>query len=44
MAYTTIDDPTKYFQVIKYVGNQTDDRAMTFDGNSDMQPEWFLTK
>ena len=44
MAYTTIDDPTKYFQVIKYVGNQTDDRAMTFDGNSDMQPDWFLTK
>ena len=44
MAYTTIDDPTKYFQVIKYVGNGTDDRAMTFDGNSDMQPDWFLTK
>ena len=44
MAFPEIDDPSKYFQVIKYVGNQTDDRAMTFDGNSDMQPDWFLTK
>ena len=44
MAFPEIDDPSKYFQVIKYVGNGTDDRAMTFDGNSDMQPDWFLTK
>jgi hypothetical protein len=28
-AYTTIDDPTLYFNTITYVANETDDRAVT---------------
>ena len=38
MAYTTIDDPTAYFQNTLFVGNQTA-RSITFDGNTDMQPD-----
>ena len=50
MAYTTIDDPTAYFQTKLYTGNSAADdanlttsQALTFDGNSDMQPDllWF---
>ena len=38
-----IDDPSAYFQNIIWTGNATDDRALTFDGNSDLQPNlsWF---
>ena len=38
MAYTTIDDPEKYFQSKSYTGG-SGDTAHTFDGNSDMQPD-----
>jgi len=38
MAYTTIDDPTAYFQTTLFVGNQTA-RSITFDGNTNMQPD-----
>ena len=38
MAYTTIDDPTAYFQNTLFVGNETA-RSITFDGNTDMQPD-----
>jgi hypothetical protein len=38
MAYTTIDDPSAYFQTAIYTGNATA-RTITFDGNSDMQPD-----
>jgi len=50
MAYTTIDDPSAYFQTKLYTGNSAADdanlttsQALTFDGNSDMQPDllWF---
>jgi hypothetical protein len=50
MAYTTIDDPSVYFQTKLYTGNSAADdanlttsQALTFDGNSDMQPDllWF---
>tara|TARA_R100000458_G_C8240567_1_gene219762 strand:+ start:205 stop:1236 length:1032 start_codon:yes stop_codon:yes gene_type:complete len=43
MAYTTIDDPEKYFQVKAYTGNGADDHAITFDGDSDLSPNllWF---
>jgi hypothetical protein len=42
MAYTTIDDPSAYFQVNTYTGNGTS-QSITFDGNSDLQPDftWF---
>ena len=41
--YTAINDPSAFFQNIIWSGNATDDRALTFDGNSDLQPDftWF---
>jgi hypothetical protein len=38
MAYTTIDDPSAYFHTTLYTGNDTA-RAITNDGNSDLQPD-----
>ena len=43
MAYTTIDDPSAYFQTALYTGN-SGDNAITNDGNSDLQPEIFKVK
>ena len=43
MAYTTIDDPSAHFQIALYTGNQTG-RSITYDGNSDMQPDWLWGK
>ena len=43
MAYTTIDDPSAYFQVKTYTGTGSSN-AITFDGNSDMQPDWVWIK
>ena len=36
MPYSNINDGSKYFQVDVYTGGQT----ITFDGNSDLQPDW----
>jgi hypothetical protein len=44
MAYTNIDDPSAHFQIAAYTGNATDDTAITYDGNSDMQPDWLWFK
>ena len=44
MAYTTIDDPSAYFQIALYTGNGTADTAITNDGNSDLQPDWIWFK
>ena len=44
MAYTTIDDPSQYFQNKIYVGNATDDTAYTNDGNSNLQPDFLWVK
>ena len=44
MAYTTIDDPSAYFQTKLYTGNLGDNRAITNDGNSDLQPDWIWFK
>jgi len=46
MAYTTIDDPEAYFQVKLYTGNGSADHAMTFDGDTNMQPNvvWIKTR
>jgi hypothetical protein len=44
MAYTTIDDPSKHFQSIRWTGNGAGQRDLTFGGNSDLQPDatmWF---
>ena len=43
MAYTTIDDPSAYFQNVLYNGNGGTN-AITFGGNSDMQPDWVWIK
>jgi hypothetical protein len=43
MAYTTIDDPSAYFQIALYTGNDSSN-AITNDGNSDLQPDWLWTK
>ena len=37
--YTTIDDPSAYFQTLLWTGNDVDGRALTNDGNSDLQPD-----
>ena len=39
-----IDDPSAYFQNIIWTGNATDDRALTFDGNSNLQPDFTWIK
>ena len=41
MAYTTIDDPSAYFQVATWTGDgSTSDRNITNDGNSDLAPDF----
>jgi hypothetical protein len=44
MAYTTIDDPSAYFQTMIFTGDGNDNRALTNDGNSDLQPDWIWFK
>jgi len=45
MAYTTIDNPELYFQVLTWSGNDVGtSRAFTFDGEEDMQPDLVWTK
>ena len=43
MAYTTIDDPSAYFQTLLYTGNATA-RSLDNTGNSDLKPDWIWTK
>ena len=43
MAYTTIDDPTAYFQTKLYTGTNNE-LVLTFDGNSNLQPDMIWTK
>ena len=44
MAYTTIDDPSAFFQAALYTGNASSNKAITNDGNSDLQPDWVWIK
>jgi hypothetical protein len=44
MAYTNIDDGTAYFQTALWTGDGTAGNAVTFDGNSNMQPDWVWSK
>lgn len=39
MAYTTIDDPSAYFQATIYTGDGNDNRQVTNGGNSDLKPD-----
>jgi len=43
MAYTTIDDPSAYFQIALWTGDGSTP-TITNDGNSDMQPDWLWGK
>ena len=43
MAYTTIDDPSEYFQSAIWTGNASS-RTITFTGNADMQPDMVWMK
>jgi len=43
MAYTTIDDPSAHFQTVLWTGNDTS-QTITFDGNSDLQPDMVWEK
>ena len=40
MAYTTIDDPSAYFQTALWSGDDATTQNITNDGNSDLQPDW----
>ena len=44
MAYSNIKDPSAHFQTLLWTGNSTDSRALTNDGNSDLQPDWVWLK
>jgi len=44
MAYTTIDDPSEYFQTVTYTGNSNTSHAVTNTGNSNLQPDWIWVK
>ena len=41
--YTAIDDPSAYFQTKLYTGTNNE-LVLTFDGNSDLQPNMIWTK
>ena len=43
MAYTDIADPSAYFQNLLWTGNGSN-RSLTFNGNSDLQPNWSWIK
>ena len=43
MAYTTIDDPSKYFQTTLYTGTGSG-QSITNSGNSDLQPDLVWVK
>ena len=43
MAFTTIDDPSKYFQTALYTGTAGVNNIVN-DGNSDLQPDWVWLK
>ena len=43
MAYTTIDDPSAYFQTKIYAGTGSA-QSLTNDGNSNLKPDWIWFK
>ena len=44
MAYTAIDDPEAYFQVVLYTGDGAVNEAITLPGDTDMQPDFVWIK
>ena len=43
-VYTTINDPSAYFQGLLYTGNDNSSQAQTNTGNSNLQPDWMWIK
>ena len=43
-VYTTINDPSAYFQVLTYTGDDNNNRALVNTGNSNLQPDWVWIK
>ena len=43
MAYTSINDPSAHFQTATYSGTGSA-QSITNDGNSNLQPDWMITK
>ena len=44
MAYTTINDPSAYFQTKLWTGDGNDNRNLTNDGNSNLQADFLWNK
>jgi hypothetical protein len=44
MAYTTINDPSAHFQTATWTGDGNATKAITNDGNSNLQPDWVWLK
>ena len=45
MAYTTIDDPSAYFNTLLWTGNGADNRALTNNANAgNFKPDWLWIK
>ena len=44
MAYTTVDNPELYFQTKLYTGDGGSSKAITLDGDENMQPDWVWIK
>ena len=44
MAYSTINDPSAYFQTALYTGNGTSTNAVTNTGNSNLKPDFLWLK
>ena len=42
-VYTTINDPSVYFQIKAWTGNGSG-ASQTFDGNANIQPDWLWYK
>jgi hypothetical protein len=43
-VYTTINDPSAYFQTATWTGDGNSTKAITNDGNSNLQPDWVWLK
>jgi len=44
MAYTTVDNPELYFQTKLYTGDGGSSKAISLDGDENMQPDWVWIK
>ena len=46
MAYTTIDDPSAFFQIATYTGNGGSNHGIVNNGNSDLKPDilWYKSR